>query len=147
MAFEQLGHRVQQEGEEQAMRLGEIEPPLEGAPGGLPFPERFPSARLQQESRDQPHLMRTAGRAVEDGRERVGRRPRVVLGEPQRCHSRAHTWPFALILGRLGQGSIGLCGLSQPHEGVQEERAQLRREWVRCAERPPRQASGGAECG
>ncbi len=80
LAFKQLRHRVQQEREEQAIGLGEIE----GASGRLPLTERIPGARLQQESRDQPYLMRSRGRAVEDGRERGGRRSRVVLGEPQR---------------------------------------------------------------
>ena len=37
MAFKQLRHPVQQEREEQAIRLGEIEPSLEGASGRLPL--------------------------------------------------------------------------------------------------------------
>jgi hypothetical protein len=67
MAFKQLRHRVQQEREEQAIRLGEIQPSLKGASGSLPLSERVPGAR-----------------------------------------------------------DIGLCGLPQPHEGMQAERAQLR---------------------
>ena len=78
MAFKQLRHRVQQEREEQAIRLGEIEPSLERASGSLPLTERVPGARLQQERRDQPHLMGSRSRAVEDGRERGGRRSRVL---------------------------------------------------------------------
>ena len=87
LAFEQLRHRVQQEREEEAIMLGEIEPSLEGASGRLPLTERVPGARLQQESRDPPHLMGFRSRAVEDGRERGGRRSRVLPGEPQRRHS------------------------------------------------------------
>ena len=87
------------------------------------------------------------GRAVEDGRERSGRRSPVVPGEPQRRHSGAHTWPFAFLFGRLGQGGIGLCGVPQPHEGVQEERLYLRREWARCDEQPSGQAPGGTQGG
>ena len=75
------------------------------------------------------------------------RASRVVLGQPQRRHSGTDTWPFAFLFGRLGQGGIGLCGLPQPHEDVQEERAQLRRERVRCDERPPGQAPGRAPGG
>jgi hypothetical protein len=146
MAFKQLRHRVQQEREEQAIRLAEIEPSLEGASGRLLLTERVPGARLQQESRDLPHLMGSRGRAVEDGRERGGRRSRVVLGEPQRRHCGADTWSFAFGFGRLGQGGIGLRGLPQPDEGVQEERAHLRREWVRCDEQPSGRTPGGTEC-
>ena len=145
VAFKQPRHRVQQEREEQAIRLGEIEPSLESVSGSLLLTERVPGARLQQESRDLPHLMGSRGRAVEDGRERGGRRSRVVLGEPQRRDSGADTWPFAFGFGCLGQGGIGLCGLPQPHESVQEERAHLRREWVRCNEQPSGQAPGGTE--
>jgi hypothetical protein len=83
------------------------------------------------------------GRAAENGRERGGRRAGVVLGEPQRGHSGADAWTFAFLFRRLGQGGIGLCGLPQPHEDVQEERAQLRREWVR----GDGQASGGTQGG
>jgi hypothetical protein len=46
MAFKQLRYRVQQEREEQAIRLGEVEPAFEGASGGLPLTERVPGARL-----------------------------------------------------------------------------------------------------
>jgi hypothetical protein len=123
VAFKQLRYWVQQERQEQPIRLGEIEPPLEGASGRLPLTERVPGARLQQKSRDQPHLLRSRSQTVEDGRERGGRRSRVVLGEPQRCHSGADTWPFAFGFGRLSQGGIGLCPFPQPHEDVQEERA------------------------
>ena len=147
MAVKQLRRRVQQEREEQAIRLGEIEPSLEGTSGRLPLTERVPGARLQQESRDQPHLMGSRGRAVEDRRQRGGRRSRVVLGEPQRGHSGADTWPFALGFGRLGQGGIGSRGLPQSHEDVQEERAHLRRERVRRDEQPSGQALDGTQGG
>jgi hypothetical protein len=147
VALKQLRRRVQQEREEQAIRLGEIEPSLEGTSGRLPLTERVPGARLQQESRDQPHLMRSRGRAVEDGRERGGRRSRVVLSEPQRRHGGADTRPFAFGFGRLGQGGIGLRGLPQSHEDVQEERAHLRRERVRGDEQPAGQAPDGAQGG
>src|SRR4029077_15082853 len=43
--------------------------------------ERIPGARLQQQRRDLPHLVRSRGRAVQDGRERGGGRSRVVLAE------------------------------------------------------------------
>ena len=147
VAFKQLRHRIQQEREEQASRLGRIEPSLGGASGGLPLTEGVPGARLQQESRDLPHLMGSRDGAVEDGRERGGRRSRVVLDEPQRRHSGANTRPFAFLAGRLGQDGIGLRGLPQPHEDVEEERAHLRRQWVRGTERPSRQAPGGTKSG
>jgi hypothetical protein len=40
-----------------------------------------------------------------------------------------------------------LRGLPQPHEDVEEERAHLRRQWVRCTERPSGQAPGGTKSG
>src|SRR5580704_12062764 len=101
MAFKQLRHRVQQEREEEAIRLGEMEPSLEGSSGGLPLTERVPGARLQQESRDLPHLMGSRNRGAEDGRERGDRRLRVVLGEAQRSQGGADTWPFAFGFGHL----------------------------------------------
>jgi hypothetical protein len=107
MAFQQLGRRVQQEREEQPVGLGEVERSLEGASGRLSLTARVLSARLQQEGRDQPSLMGSSSRPVEQGRERGGRRSRVVLGEPQRRHSGAHTRPVAFLFGRLGQGGVG----------------------------------------
>src|SRR6476646_11198088 len=108
VALKQLRHWVQQEREEQAIGLGEIERSLEGVSGRLPLAERVPGARLQQQSRDLPYLMGSRGRAVQNGRERGGRRSRVVLGEPQRRHGGADIWPFAFGFGCLGQGGIGL---------------------------------------
>jgi hypothetical protein len=90
MAFKQLRYRVEQEREQQVSWLGEIESALESAFGRLPLTERGTGARLKQEGRDQPHLTGWAW-AVEDRRERGGRRPRVVLREPQRRHSGADT--------------------------------------------------------
>jgi hypothetical protein len=47
VAFKQLRYWVQQERQEQPIRLGEIEPSLEGASGRLPLTERVLSARLE----------------------------------------------------------------------------------------------------
>jgi hypothetical protein len=79
MAFEQLRQRVQLEREEQAIRLGEIEPSLEGVSGRLPLAERGPGARLKQPSRGPPHRTGGRGRAVENEGERGGRRPWSAL--------------------------------------------------------------------
>jgi hypothetical protein len=46
MVLKQVRKRVQEEREEQAVRLGKIEPSLNGASGGLMLIESFPSARL-----------------------------------------------------------------------------------------------------
>jgi len=46
MAFKQLRHRVQQEREEQAIRLGQIEPSLEGMSGSLPLTESGAGRRV-----------------------------------------------------------------------------------------------------
>jgi hypothetical protein len=144
MAFKQLRYRVEQEREQQVSWLGEIESALESAFGRLPLTERGTGARLKQEGRDQPHLTGWA-RAVEDRRERGGRRPRVVLREPQRRHSGADTRSVAFLLGRLGQDGVGLCGLPPPHQDVQEEGVHLRHDRVRCDERPSGQALGGTQ--
>jgi hypothetical protein len=133
--------------DEQAVGRGEIEPALEGPSGRLPLTERVPGARLEQESRDHPHLMRSRSRADQDGRERGGRCSRVALGEPQRRHRGADTWPFAFGFGHLGQGGIGLRGLPQPHQDVQEECAHLGRERVRCEKQPAGRSPGGTQGG
>ena len=91
--------------------------------------------------------MGSQGRAVQNGRERGGRRSRVVLGEPQRRHGGADTWPFAFLFGCLGQGGIGLRGLPRLHQDVQEEPAHLRGERVCCAEQLSGQALGGTQGG
>ena len=91
VAFKQLGHRIRQEREEQASRLGKIEPSLEGASGGLPLTEGVPGARLQQESRDLPHLMGSRDGAVEDGRERGGQDGIGLRGLPSRAAAPARS--------------------------------------------------------
>ena len=46
MAFKQVRQGVQQEREEQAVRLGEVECSLEGMSGSLPLAERVSGTRL-----------------------------------------------------------------------------------------------------
>ena len=58
MAFEQLRPQVELEREHQPIGLGEVERPLERAPGGLSLTKRVPGARLNQKGRYQPDLMR-----------------------------------------------------------------------------------------
>ncbi len=62
VTFQQLRHRVQQEREQQAVRLGEIERSLEGVSGSLPLTERVPGARRPMDRRS-PVFIGMAGAA------------------------------------------------------------------------------------
>ena len=56
MAIEQFGRRIVQEREEQAFRLGAVESPLEGTPGGACVAERVAGDRLEQERLNLPEM-------------------------------------------------------------------------------------------
>jgi hypothetical protein len=118
VALEQLRRRVDEERQEHAVELGEIEGALEGAPGGGRVAERVAGDRLQQECSHHPGRMDpdSGDRAVDDGRERGGRRLRVVLGEPQRRQGGAHFCALALVLVQPYEGGFDPAGFSQPCE-------------------------------
>ena len=56
LAIEQFGRGIDQEREEQALGLGEVEGPLEGTPGGARVAERVAGDRLEQERLHHPEM-------------------------------------------------------------------------------------------
>ena len=125
MTLEQSRRGVEQEREQQAFRLGEIEGALEGAPGGGPVAERVAGDRLEQERLNYPEMgVRQRDGAVDDGRERLRRRLRIVLGEPQHRDSVAHFPAVALLLVQPGQGLFDAPRFTDPHERLQQVRSQ-----------------------
>src|SRR5438445_13881709 len=107
MALEQRGRWVIQEREQQALGLGEVQRPLEGAPGAGRVAERVAGDRLEQERLDLPEMsVLQRSRAVDDGREHGRRRLRVLLREPQRCLGYAYLCPFPLRPVHVGEGLL-----------------------------------------
>ena len=112
-ALEQVRRRVQHEPQEPAVGFGQIERALEGAPGGgLVAAERIPGDRLQQERRDQPGPPAHGSGAIQDRRERGGRRVRIVLGEPQRRGGDTHLAAVGFAL------SVRTCSAGPVSEGT-----------------------------
>ena len=90
---------------------GEIERPLQGAPGGGRVAERVARRRLQQQSRHHRERLGPDG-AVNDGRERGRSRLRIVLGKPQRRQGGAYLWAPALVFVQRGEGGFDALGLA-----------------------------------
>jgi hypothetical protein len=120
VAFEQFRRAIDQEREQQAFRLGQIEGALEGTPGGARVAERVAGDRVEQESLNLPKVRaRHRRRTVEDGRQSGDRRVRVVLGEPQRRRGDAHLATVALRTVHLGQELLDPLRLARQHERLQ----------------------------
>ena len=102
VALEQARRGVQQEPQQRAVGFGQVQRALKGAPGGGRVAERVPGDRLQQEGLDQPGPPAHSGGAVQDRRERHGRRVRVVLGEPQHRGGDAHLPAVAVAFAESG---------------------------------------------
>ena len=83
MSLEQLRRGVDQELNERAVGLGDIERPLKGPAGGAGVAERVLGDRVKKQSRHHPRHRDFGDRAVQDWCERGQRRLRVLLGEPQ----------------------------------------------------------------
>jgi len=110
VAPEQLRGGVKDECEDRAVGLDEIECLLQGAPGGHRVTECVAGDRLQQERLTRPAQVGHGGGAVQDGRERGGRRPRVALGEPQRRDGVAHLPAASFVWS--GQGLFDTSGFT-----------------------------------
>ena len=130
MALEQLRRRVDAESHEHTVGPGEIEHPLQGAPGGGRVAERVACRRLQQQSRHHRERLGPDG-AVDDGRERGSRRLRIVLGKPQRRQGGACLWVPALVFVQRGGGGFDAFGLARPQQRLQHVRSHRRREDIR----------------
>ena len=121
VALEQARGAVEQEREEQALGLGEIEGTLEGAPGGARVAERVAGDRLEQERLNVPEVgVRQGNRAVNDRGELGRRRGRIALGEPEDRRGIAHLPAVALRSVQLGEGLFDALRVAQPDERLQQ---------------------------
>ena len=107
--------------QEDAVGLGDIEGTLERAPGGGPVAECVPRDRLQHESANQPVRPGHGSGAVQDRRQRGGRRARVVLGQPQHRLGDADLAAVAVLVTQAAQGLLGALRVAQAHQGVQQQ--------------------------
>ena len=117
VALEQARRGVQQERQQHAVGLGDIERALQGALGGAGITERVPGDRLQQESLNLPGPRDHRSGAFQDRRERDGRRSRVALGEPQHRRGDADLPAVAVLFAEFGEGLLGALGLAEAHQG------------------------------
>jgi hypothetical protein len=118
MALKQFRRRMEEEGHEQAVGLGEIQSPLKSTPGGGRIAEQAPRDRLQQERFHLQDRSARRGGASDSRPKRYARRLRIVAGQSQRCGDRAHERGIALLVVHLGQNGLDLFGLAQPHEDL-----------------------------
>ena len=119
MPLEQRRGGIQEERQEYAVGFGDIQRPFQGTSGGGLVAQRVAGPCLQQQRRHHPHLADPGDRAVQDGRERVSGRLRVVRGQSQRRHCGAHLCAGPLVLAQLGESLLGASGLAQPHQRLQ----------------------------
>jgi len=115
MPLEQRRGGIQEERQEYAGGLGDIQRPLQGTSGGGLVAQRVAGSCRQQQRRHHPHLADPGERAVQDGRERISRRLRVVRGQSQRRHCGPHLRAGSLVLAQFGESLLGASGLAQPH--------------------------------
>ena len=137
---------MQQERQDRAVGLGDIQRPLQGTPGGVGVAEGILRGRLQDKGLAQRGPAGYRGGAVEDGLKGEGRGPRVALGQPQRGQRGAHLPGFALLVIELGEDLLGAFGRARPDQGLQERRTDLGGERVGPDE-PRRLPLGGPEGG
>ena len=121
VALQQPRRTVDEEREEHAIGLGDIEGTLERAPGGGPVAECVPDDRLQHENVNQPVRPGHGGGAVQNRRQRGGRRARVVLGQPQHRLGDAGLAAVAVLVTQAAQGLLGAVDVAQAHQGVQQQ--------------------------
>ncbi len=119
MPLQQRGVGIQQERQDYAGGLGAVQRPLQGTSGGGLVAQRVAGSRFQQQRRHHPHPADPGERAVQDGRERIGRRPRVVAGQSKRRHRGAHLRAGSLVLAQFGESLLGASGLAQPDHRLQ----------------------------
>ena len=119
MPLEQRRGGIQEERQDYAVGLGDIQRPLQDTSGGGLVAQRVAGSCLQQQRRHHRDPADPGERAVKDGRERIGRRLRVVGGQSQRRHGGAHLRAGSLVLAQFGESLLGASGLAQPHQRLQ----------------------------
>ena len=107
IALEQARRGVQQEQRQEAVGFRKVKRPFQGPPGGSRVAERVPGHRLEQKRLSQPARPVHGSGAVQDRRERGGRRGRLVQGEPQRRRGNPHLPAFPVLFFQAGEGRTG----------------------------------------
>ena len=115
MPLEQRRGRIQEERQDYAVGVGDVQRPLQDTSGGGLVAQRVAGSCLQQQRRYHLHPADPGERAVEDGCERIGRRLRVVRGQSQRRHCGPHLRAGSLVFAQVGESLLGASGLAQPH--------------------------------
>ncbi|MGH3168875.1 MAG: hypothetical protein ACRDN0_23700, partial [Trebonia sp.] len=112
--------RVEQELEEHAVGLGQVQGALHGDLGGGPVAERVPGGRLQDERLSQPGPPEHMDGAVENRREHGAGGVRIALGKPQRRGGDADLPAVAILVVQPGQDLPRMLGLAQACQGLQQ---------------------------
>ena len=92
-------------------------------PAATGVAERVPGDRLQQESLVLQGPIGYRSGAVQDRRERGGRRVRVVLGEPQRRRGDADIPTVAVLVAEVGEDLLGAAPVSPRRTRASSSRA------------------------
>jgi hypothetical protein len=119
MALEQSWDGIQEEWQDYAVGLGDIQRLLQDTSGPDLVAQRVAGSCLQQQRRYHPHPADPGDRAVQDGRERISRRLRVAGGQPQRRRCGPHFHAGSLVRAQFGERLLGASGLAQPYQRLQ----------------------------
>lgn len=146
LAFQEALRGMQQEGQQPAAGLGQIQRPPQSPVCCVLITECAPADRLNQERLNQPGQPHIGRRAIQDRAERGGRRARVVTGEQQRGRGDAHIPAFALWFFHAGQGLLGALRAAEAHGGEHLQCPRPRDDHMRCVQ-PLSHPLGGPEGG
>ncbi len=146
VTLEQARRGVQQERQQGAVGLGDLERALQGASGGGSVAQRVHGDRLKQESLALYGPRDHRGGAVKHRRERDRGRFLVALGEPQRSGGHAHVSAVAVLVAEVGEGLLSALGLAEAHQGPKHPCPRRRDDVVRCGD-VPGQPFGGLVSG
>ena len=137
MALEQLAARPEQEGQDQAFGLGELERRLERRLGRAPVAEMIASRRVEQQRLDaRPAFVQRRGRTADHRRQRLGRPFRVALCELQRSERDAHPGAVSLLRARTVERSSHGSRVAHPRPYLERPAAHVDREDVLAGEQP-----------
>ena len=146
VTVEQVRHRVQQERQQRAIGFGQSSARSRARSAAAVGAERVPGDRLQQERVSQPAPRDAGPGAIQDWRERRGRRVGVVLGEPQHRGGDTHLPAVAVMFTEADERFLCTLRLAEANQGVHEHCPHPRHKLVRCGQ-VPGQLLGGSESG
>src|SRR3954464_11570211 len=125
MALEELGRRMEEKREYQAVALGELERLLERPAGCAGVSERVADGRLDHENLVQPQRTDDRDRPVDDWGERGACAFRVISRELEKSAGLAHLCGPAQGRGEAREFVFRALRLTQPQHGLKHQRARL----------------------